>query len=331
MIPPMEEDVTAGGIPLYRHRRRLTDEPSMSRGDRALIEAMHDHLERCFHGWDGLVLHEKISPTVHLDVMVVRPTAVYPCLRLVTCGVAELPVHVPPDWSETPYAELSIALPPSWPVSMDAFRDERFYWPVRLLKHLGRMPHDGQTFLWTGHTIHGNRSQPYAPDTHLCASLIVAPLIAPREFGEFKVGGELSVRLLGVLPIYAEELEVKLHQTSARHIETQQSTSQLGESDRLLQQCLYCPVSKNPGDEAPADFGAIFLVAGKILCKKLFFVRQSPNKAKNGENGRDEIPIGAKCESHGNKEDRSTRIHGVSYHCIGSRGDHFLVLDDLNG
>jgi hypothetical protein len=88
--------------------------------NRIVIEAMHDQLERCFPGWDGLVLHEKISPTVHLDVMVVRPTAACPCLRLVTCGMAELPMHVPPEWSETPYAELSIALPPSWPVSMEA-------------------------------------------------------------------------------------------------------------------------------------------------------------------------------------------------------------------
>jgi hypothetical protein len=206
----MEDDVTAGGIPLYRHRRRLADEPSMSRGDRVLIEAMHDHLERCFPGRDGLVLHEKISPTVHLDVMVVRPTAVYPHLRLVTCGVAELPMRVPPGWSDTPYAEFSIALPPDWPVSMEAFRDERFYWPVRLLKHLGRVPHDSETFLWTGHTLHGDRSQPYGPDTQLCASLIVPPLIAPQEFGRFDVDGGRSVRILGVLPLYAEELEVKL-------------------------------------------------------------------------------------------------------------------------
>jgi hypothetical protein len=124
--------------------------------------------------------------------------------------MSEQPMRVPPDWRETPYAELSIALPPTWPVSMGAFRDERFYWPVRLLKHLGRMPHDDETFLWTGHTIDGNRSQPYAPDTQLCASVIVPPLIAPREFGEFTVGGERSVRILGVLPLHAEELDVKL-------------------------------------------------------------------------------------------------------------------------
>lgn len=207
----MEHDVSAGGIPIYRHRRRpLTDEPSISRGDHVLIEAMHDHLERCFPCWDGPVLHEKISPTVHVDVMVVRPTAAYRCLRLVTCGMAELPMHVPPEWSETPYAELSIALPPSWPMSLRAFRDERVYWPLRLLKHLARMPHDDRTFLWTGHTIHGYRSQHYAPDTRLCASLIVPPLVAPREFGEFNVGGGRSVRILGVLPLYQEELEVKL-------------------------------------------------------------------------------------------------------------------------
>jgi hypothetical protein len=72
------------------------------------------------------------------------------------------------------------------------------------------MPPDGQTFVWTGHTIHGDRSKPYAPDTELCASLIVPPLIAPREFAEFNVGGGRSVRILGLLPLYAEELEVKL-------------------------------------------------------------------------------------------------------------------------
>jgi Suppressor of fused protein (SUFU) len=206
----MNDNVTAGGVPLHRHRRRPTDEPSMSRGDRALIEAMHDHLERCFPGGSGLVLHEKISPTIHLDVMVVTPTAAYPFLRLVTCGVAELPMHVPPEWSETPYAELSIVLPPDWPVSMEAFRDERFYWPVRLLKHLGRLPHDDETFLWAGHTVHGDRSRPYAPDTRLCASLIVPPRLAPPEFGELDVDAGRSVRILGVLPLYAEELEVKL-------------------------------------------------------------------------------------------------------------------------
>jgi hypothetical protein len=117
---------------------------------------------------------------------------------------------VPPGWSETPFAELSIALPPDWPESMESFRDERFFWPVRLLKHLGRMPHEGETFLWTGHTVHGDRSQPYAPDTELCASLLVSPSIAPPQFAEFDVGGGRSVRILGVLPLYAEELEVKL-------------------------------------------------------------------------------------------------------------------------
>jgi hypothetical protein len=147
----MEKDVTAGGIPLYRHRwRPATDEPTMARGAGALIEAMERHLERCFPGWDGPVLHERTSPGLHLDVMVVRATAHFPCLRLVTCGMAELPMRVPPGWSETPYAELSIALPPRWPVSMAAFRDRRFYWPIRLLKELARMPHESQTFLSAG-------------------------------------------------------------------------------------------------------------------------------------------------------------------------------------
>ena len=210
MIRSMEKDVTAGGIPRDRHRRQLREEPSMSRGDGDLVHAMHGHLQRCFPGWEGPVLHERISPTVHLDVMVVGPTADYPCLRLVTCGMAELPMHVPSGWATTSHAEVTIALPPSWPVSMNAFGDERFSWPVRLLKHLGRMPHENGTFLWNGHTTHGDRSRPYMPGSRLCASLIVPPMIAPPEFEEFDAGPGRSVRILGVLPLYAEELEVKL-------------------------------------------------------------------------------------------------------------------------
>jgi len=174
------------------------------------VVAMHDHLERCFPGWEGPILHEAISPTVHLDVMLVQPTPEYPCLRLVTCGMAELPMHVPARCSCTPYAELSIALPPTWPVSMEAFGDERFSWPLRLLKRLGRMPHEGRTYFCAGHSVHGDRRHPYGPDTRLCASLLVSPLTAPDEFDEFSVGGGRSVRILGVLPLHAEELDVKL-------------------------------------------------------------------------------------------------------------------------
>lgn len=211
----MRDDNTAADIPLRRSRQgRRTGKPKVSRGDPALIEAMDGHLRRCFPGWDGPVLHEHYSPLVHLDVMVVRPTADHPCLRLVTCGMAEMPMHVPPDWSDTPYVELSIALPPNWPLSMHALRDERYSWPVRLMKQLAREPHECETFLWIGNTFHGNPSQPYGPDTRLCASLIAPPMTAPAAFGEFTVGDGRLVRIFGVLPLYVQELDVTFDHSS---------------------------------------------------------------------------------------------------------------------
>lgn len=206
----MKDDATAPGLPPSRRRRRRADAARLSRGDRSLVGAMDEHLERCFPGVEGMVLHETVSPAVHLDVMVVPPTRTYPCLRLVTCGMAEQPMRVPPGWPDTRYAELTIALPPGWPVSIAALRDERFFWPIRLLKHLGRMPHTGDTFLWNGHTIQNHGSEPYAPDTKLCGSLIVPPLTAPPGFEEFAVDGRRSVRILGVLPLFAEEMEMKV-------------------------------------------------------------------------------------------------------------------------
>src|SRR5690348_13441801 len=119
------DEITAGGVPVYDHeRRQVTEEPTMSRGDRGLVTAMHAHLDRCFPGAEVMALHEIHSPTVHLDVMLVEPAEEHPWLRLVTCGMAELPMHVPPGWSGTPFAELTMALPPDWPVSMAAYHED---------------------------------------------------------------------------------------------------------------------------------------------------------------------------------------------------------------
>lgn len=58
-----------------------------------------------------------------------------------------------PDPEVPRYAELVISLPPFWPLDEQSWRDERHYWPVRLLKTLGRLPHEYDTWLGVGHTI----------------------------------------------------------------------------------------------------------------------------------------------------------------------------------
>lgn len=44
-------------------------------------------------------------------------------------------------------------LPENWPTSSDAFKDDKYYWPIKLLKQLARFPHEYNTWLGYGHTI----------------------------------------------------------------------------------------------------------------------------------------------------------------------------------
>lgn len=189
----------------------MPDEQRTSGGDAGLVEAVSEHLDHCFGEQVGWVLHEIVSPRIHVDVHLVRANDDFPCWRLVTSGLAEAPMTVPPGFPETPLAELTIALPRDWLIGEEAFKNESAYWPVRLLKVLARLPHDYSTFLWYGHTIpNGDPPEPYAKDTDLCCALIIPPQRAPDDFGELELVDGRRVRFLGVLPIYSSEMRFAL-------------------------------------------------------------------------------------------------------------------------
>jgi len=208
----MGEETSRGGSQIYRHEGGPPGDPYISHGDPKIMEAVESHIDRCF-GSDPtrIVFHELISPTVHLDVHWIRPSQEFGVNRLVTCGMAERPMSVPEGFAESPYAEVTIALPPNWPLSQKAFQDERNYWPVRLLKGLGRLPHDYSTFLWYGHTVpNGDPPKPYAAGTGLCCALISGPLSAPKSFNALELDDGRKVRFLSVVPIYEDEMRLKL-------------------------------------------------------------------------------------------------------------------------
>lgn len=208
----MTEETSAGGSRIVRHDpQSLPAEPEFSGGDTTLIGAVDAHLDRCFGKTDRLVFHEIVSPLVHLDIHLVSEGTGFPFQRVVTSGMAEKPMNVPGDFDESPFAELTIALPSEWPMDKEAFEDERVYWPIRLLKDLARLPHEFSSFLWYGHTIgNGEPPSPYADGTDLCAALIVAPLAVPKDFPELGLSDGRTVRFLGVLPLYEDEMSLKL-------------------------------------------------------------------------------------------------------------------------
>ncbi|MEL6078928.1 suppressor of fused domain protein, partial [Stenotrophomonas maltophilia] len=73
------------------------------------------------------VLHEIISDLVHSDVHVVPANDHCPYLRLDTSGMSDLPMTVPAevDAYVPRNMEQMVTLPADWPISHDAFDDER--------------------------------------------------------------------------------------------------------------------------------------------------------------------------------------------------------------
>lgn len=188
-------------------------------GDGDLIEAISDHVEN--HIGPIEVFHEIVSDLVHLDVLWAKPNKRVPFHTLVTCGMSELPMIVPDDHPFPPYLELCAFLPSTWPMQqvvdhmtnarrLSEAEMERGYWPIRMLKDLAKLPHEHRTFLGQGHTVgNDDPKTPYASDTKLCAAYITFPYQAGFAFTDLRAGHR-TIRFLQAVPMFAEELGMKL-------------------------------------------------------------------------------------------------------------------------
>lgn len=157
------------------------------------------------------VFHEIVSDTVHIDVHWVKPGPGSPCHRLVTSGMSDLPMHVPEDFEGPRYLELMVSLSPDWQISEEAFRDERWYWPIRLLKFLARLPHKYQTWLGYGHTVpNGDPAEPYGPGTRQSGCIILPSVSVSPAFYELPIDTDKTITFLSVVPLYEAEMNLKL-------------------------------------------------------------------------------------------------------------------------
>ena len=226
------DDLTPTGQPIYRHRERsIPFQPAA--GDSENIERISEHVERHVGPVAG-VYHEILSDLVHVDVHVVNPTPERDCYTLVTSGMSDAPMNVPPGAEDVRYAELLIQLPPDWPLdklnavagkkgaegAAERAESERWYWPVRWLKQLARMPHEYDTWLGVGHTVPtGDPPEPYADDTRLCCMLVLPPLTVAEEFATLEVNPDKVIHFYSLMPLHADEMNLKLNSGTEALIE----------------------------------------------------------------------------------------------------------------
>jgi len=203
--------VSMSGAPIYKH-----DAPTEWQDPQGevCIEQISEHLEALLGGIET-VFHEIMSDTVHIDVHFIKPTEDFPFIRLVTSGMSDLPMTIPENADVPQYVELMITLPGTWKIDQPSFKDEAWYWPVRLLKDLARLPHKYNTWLGWGHTVpNGDPAEPYAPNTKLSGAIILPSVTVPEEFHTLKIDDDKEIQFFAVVPLYAEEMNLKLRSGS---------------------------------------------------------------------------------------------------------------------
>jgi hypothetical protein len=126
---------------LVDHGDLARREPVVREGDRVLIAAVGEHLDRTFG--PGFVIHDRDSRWVHVDVFVYPATETRSYTVLATCGMAERPLTT--CQHERVWTELLVCLPDDWPVTSAALADPALSWPVSLLRWIARMPHQTGT------------------------------------------------------------------------------------------------------------------------------------------------------------------------------------------
>ncbi len=195
------------------------------------MEAVEGHIQQYFGDFEH-VFHELASPDIHVDICVVQPSAERDYYTLVTMGMGAHRMNVPEELAEYKLerAELAIALPGNWKLKHEDLKNERWYWPIRLLKALARLPIASDTWLGFGHTM--DNEEDFAKDTKLCAAILTGP--QDTEDGSevcILPSGE-EVNFYQVIPLYRDELEYKLAHDADALLDKMNGISFVVEPDR---------------------------------------------------------------------------------------------------
>jgi hypothetical protein len=155
------------------------------------------------------VMHEIVSPDIHVDICVIEPTKKRNYYTLVTMGMGAHKMNVPPEFEsyKIDRAELLITLPSDWDLSEKNFDDEKNYWPIRWLKIMARLPIEHDTWLGWGHTV--PNGEPFAGNTELSDMLVTMPYLFGEKSASCKLPNKDVVRFYQLVPLYENERQFK--------------------------------------------------------------------------------------------------------------------------
>ena len=171
-------------------------------------DTVDQHIHTYF-GSSENVFHEIVSPDIHVDIYIIPPSPEQNYYILMTHGMGAHAMNVPEDLAgqKLERAELFICLPPDWKVGEEG---EAWYWPIRWLKILARLPINEDSWLGWGHTIANPDGSPFAENTRFNGIILVNPGAFPQEASVCPLSDGDEVNFYQLLPLYQEEMDFKL-------------------------------------------------------------------------------------------------------------------------
>ena len=189
----------------------MNKEPLVEMYNEYEMKAVEKHISKYFGKFKN-VFHEIVSPDIHVDICVIPPNRKRNYYILVTMGMGAHLMNVPAELAEYKLerAELAIALPPDWKLDAESMKDERWYWPIRQLKSIARLPIQCDTWLGWGHTVGMNEGETYAENTELCGCLLIDPPYLDDKGVTCALPGGDTLIFYQLIPLYKDEMEYKL-------------------------------------------------------------------------------------------------------------------------
>lgn len=199
----MSKNVTSAGIPIYMPE---TENENRAYSQPVNPQDIEQHAEYYFAQSIDWVFHELVSEYIHLDLLVFNPTEAFPFYRVLTSGMSDRKMKLFPGEEEKfaeQYMELMITLPANWKINHKNWEDEKWYWPIRMLKQVARYPHQYNTRLGYAHTLQ-------IPAGPFDGVIVLPTLMTEEAFSTLQVGSEKTIHFYSIWPLFKAELDYKL-------------------------------------------------------------------------------------------------------------------------
>ena len=177
------------------------------------IHEISDFIESVFGQYD-YVFHEVASTDIHVDIAIIPPTEERNYYTLCTMGVGAHRMDTPDELRYESLlgerAELLIYLPADWKLAEEDLKDERNYWPIRLLKDFARMPINTESWIAWGHSFSQEEEEPYAEGVPYSAAVLLSPQPDIDSIVSCPLTVGKSIDFFQIFPLTQEELEYKM-------------------------------------------------------------------------------------------------------------------------